>query len=54
MLKEDQKKINKNSPFKFNVAKAIAEAEKPKRNKQDMITLDRDEAKNLGRYDREK
>lgn len=41
MLKEQEKNINKQSPFKFNVAKAVSEAKPAKRNKNGVLMVSR-------------
>ncbi|WP_020007429.1 hypothetical protein [Salinicoccus albus] len=41
MIKEQGNNISKNSPFKFNVAKAVSESKEPKRNKEGKLMVSR-------------
>lgn len=41
MIKEQKDNINNESPFKFNVAKAVSEAKEPKRNKDGVLMVRR-------------
>ncbi len=43
MIKEQDKHINESNPFKFNVAKAIKESKPPKRNKDGIIMISKDD-----------
>ena len=36
--------MDKNSPFKFNVAKAIAKSKEPKRNKDGVLMISKEDA----------